>query len=89
MAKKILEVQVCGKNCKWGFQFTGDTKYLPEWRADGLEINEIVNIIPEWVVDVGLTRLWCLVQDVLYGSWWDLLKRDKKRRDLGGPGDTK
>ena len=36
---------------------------MADWRADGLEIDEIVNVIPEWAVAAGLLRPWVQVQD--------------------------
>jgi hypothetical protein len=62
--KKLLSIEVRGNTNEWSFNFYGDPKYLEEWREDGLEINEIVNTIPEWVVDMGLTRLWIFFQDL-------------------------
>lgn len=64
MTKRLLGLEVRGYTKKWGFTFYGDPKYIPEWRADGIEISEIENIIPEWVVSFGLTRVWCFFQDV-------------------------
>lgn len=64
MASKLLGINVKGKNKKWGFHFYGDPKYIEEWRADGLDITEIENVIPAWIVDLGLLRPWCFVQDV-------------------------
>lgn len=49
MANKMLSITVQGKRCKWTFEFMGDPKYLDEWRADGLDIDEVCNIIPEWM----------------------------------------
>ncbi len=60
-----MEVEVQGNRCKWGFVFEGDTKYLADWRADGLVVDEVLNIIPEWVVRLGLMRAWCFIQDLL------------------------
>lgn len=64
MGKKLMSVEVRGNDRQWGFQFYGDPKYLNEWRADGLEIYEIENTIPTWVVDLGMTRAWCFCQDI-------------------------
>lgn len=64
MAKKLMSVDVRGKDHSWSFNFYGDPKYLDEWLADGLDIKTIENIIPEWIVDMGLTRLWCFFQDL-------------------------
>jgi hypothetical protein len=76
---KKLEIEVRGKEKTWGFMFDGDPKHLAEWRADGLEVNEIFNIIPEWVVDIGMTNPWCFVQDILYGTWWSNWRSKKPK----------
>lgn len=64
MSRKLLSIDVRGKSKSWNFTFSGDPKYIAEWRADGLDVSEVCNIIPEWAVDLGLTRAWCFVQDV-------------------------
>lgn len=64
MAKKLIGLEVRGDTKSWGFHFYGDPKHIPEWRADGLEVSEIENLIPAWVVDLGLARAWCFVQDL-------------------------
>lgn len=61
---KLLSVRLHGNRRTWQFEFYGDPKYLAEWRADGLEIYEVCNVIPAWIADLGLTRPWCFLQDV-------------------------
>lgn len=61
--KRTLSITVRGKHKTWCFNFKGDPKYLAEWEADGLEVYELLNTIPEWAVNMGLTRIWCRVQD--------------------------
>lgn len=63
MSNKMLSITVQGKRCKWTFEFMGDPKYLEEWRADELHIEEVCNIIPEWVASAGLVKPWCFLQD--------------------------
>ena len=63
--KKKLSITVRGKEKTWSFNFDGNTKYLKEWREDGLEIDEIINIIPEWIAKCGLTRPWLFLQDLI------------------------
>lgn len=70
MTKKLLSVTVRGDNHTWTFNFVGDTRYLDDWRSDGLEIDEIENIIPEWVVYYGLTKVWCKLQDWFNFKFW-------------------
>ena len=69
MTKKLLAIDVRGKRREWSFLFLGDPKYLDEWRADGLRVDEVVNVIPQKVVNLGLARVWCCLQDIgLLGS---------------------
>jgi len=64
MKRKML-LTVKGKEREWCFEVDADTQYLKEWRDDNLDIGIIENIIPEWVVDIGLMRVWCFVQDLI------------------------
>jgi hypothetical protein len=57
-------INVRGKSgATFGFPFTGDPKYLEEWRSEGFEIDEVLNTVPAWAADLGLARIWCRVQD--------------------------
>jgi len=64
MAKKLYAVYVKGRERHWSFPVLLDEKHIQEYRDDGLVVDEIVNTIPVWVVDCGLTKLWCFLQDV-------------------------
>ena len=64
MSQKLMSITVLGSRKTWSFNFYGDPKYLKEWRDDGLEIGEVQNVIPVWIVNIGLTRAWCFFQDV-------------------------
>ena len=61
---KVMMITVRGKRHEWCFEFDGDPKYLDEWREDGLEIDEVLNSVPAWAVDMGLLNVWCFVQDI-------------------------
>ena len=65
MSQKQMMIEVRGNSHRWSFPFYGDPKYLAEWRADGLEVNEVANTIPAWVAGCGLARPWCFVQDII------------------------
>jgi hypothetical protein len=65
MSKQILMgIHVRGKRKTWGFAFMGEPQFLKEWQADGLDVFEIENVIPEWVADLGLVRPWTFLQDL-------------------------
>lgn len=61
-----LSITIQGKNKKWSFTFEGDPRHLDEWREDGLDVEEVLNTIPEWAVNWGLCRVWCFFQDIYY-----------------------
>lgn len=63
MTKRMM-IEVRGKSKSWLFHFDGDTSHLDEWRSDGLEINVIENSIPAWIVQLGVARVWCFLQDL-------------------------
>ncbi len=61
---RLMSVEVKGKEHSWSFSFYGDPKHLEDWRNDDLEISEIINTIPVWVVDYGLMKPWIFFQDL-------------------------
>jgi len=63
MAKKLMSVTVKGERSRWCFSIYADPQYLDEWRADGLEIYEVCNVIPMWVPGWAV-RPWCIAQDL-------------------------
>lgn len=67
--KKLCSITIKGKQHTWSFHTFVDIKYLNEWREDGIEIYEIENIIPKWIVDAGLLKVWCFLQDIWHGKY--------------------
>lgn len=65
MSNKLLSISVKGNNKQWSFNFYGNTRYINEWREDGLEIDIIENTIPEFINDIGLTKAWVFFQDII------------------------
>ena len=65
MPNKLLSISVKGNNSLWSFNFYGDTRYIDEWREDGLEIDVIENTIPKFMNDIGLTKVWVFFQDII------------------------
>lgn len=62
--KRLHSVMVRGKRHEWGLPVYTTRKTAAAWRADGLEVNEVVNVIPAWIVDLGLARPWCFLQNI-------------------------
>jgi hypothetical protein len=80
MSDKLLSLTVRGRNKTWCFTFYGDTKHLDDWRDDGLEISQVVNVIPVWVANLGLVRQWCFLQDIFNFKWPFAKKAESKKQ---------
>jgi len=61
---KKLSIEVKGKRHVWTFDIMADSQYMQEWLDDGLNVVEIVNTVPMWVVEYNLTFLWVFMQDL-------------------------
>lgn len=85
MTKKLLSLEVRGNEKNWSFSFYGDPKHLDDWREDGLVVNEIVNTIPEWVVDAGLLKPWVFFQDLFNFKFIETMKKKLKHKTNIGP----
>jgi hypothetical protein len=48
MPKKLFNITVHGLKKTWGFQFEGDDQYIEDWRADGLDVDEVIAESFEW-----------------------------------------
>lgn len=66
MAKTLMSITVQGKQKNWSFNFWGNQEFLLGWQNDGLDIVIIENTIPQLVVDLGITKIWCFFQSLLY-----------------------
>ena len=65
--KKYYSVVIKGKWHTWSFDLWAYPEYAEEWKQDGLQVDEIVNSIPEWWVNAGLpVKIWVFLQDILY-----------------------
>lgn len=61
-------INVRGKSGRtFGFPFDGDSSDLAVWRAEGFDVDEVINTVPVWAASLGLTWLWCRVQDAWNG----------------------
>lgn len=67
-----MSVKVCDIVINdYSFKTYVNTKYLDEWRSAGVDIIVVENTIPITVVILGLTKIWCRLQDL----WnWKLRK---------------
>lgn len=66
MAKRLYLLHLRGNQHEWGFNVYIDPVHVDDWRADGIEIYEVCNVIPAWVVNAGLSRVWVFLQDLFH-----------------------
>ena len=64
MSKKLYSITVTGDTKTYSFDTYVDPRYIDEYRAEGIDIDEIVNTIPQWVVDIGMLKPWVFMQDI-------------------------
>lgn len=53
--KKAFALNVKGIEHEYTFIIHEDEEHLQKWREDGLQIDEVVAIIPEWWISSGHT----------------------------------
>lgn len=63
---KRYSVIVKGKDKTWSFTVHAKSQWVDDWRDDGLEVSEVLNVVPAWAVTLGLTKIWCFVEDIFY-----------------------
>lgn len=64
MIKKKCTVTIKGKDKIWSFEIWAQDSWIKDWREDGLEINEVIYSIPEWVVKLRLIKVWMRCSDI-------------------------
>ncbi len=60
----LASITIRGKQSTWAVNWHATPDEIEAMRADGIEVFEIENIIPAWVVDAGLTRTFVFFQDL-------------------------
>jgi hypothetical protein len=58
-------VTVRGNRSEWGIPSDLSADAIADMRADGLQVDVVMNTIPAIIADLGLARAWCFVQDIL------------------------
>ena len=61
--KRTYSIEVKGRAHTWGLTVKAKPEHADDWRADGLDVWEVLNRVPVWAHQLGLTRIWCAVQD--------------------------
>lgn len=58
-------VTIRGKRHEFSVKCGLSDEAIRDLRADGIEVIDEWHAVPAWAVDLGLTRAWCFVADVL------------------------
>ena len=61
---KMAFIEIIGKSATWCITAPMSEIQIESMRNDGVDVHEVMNQIPEWAVELGLTRVWCFMQDV-------------------------
>lgn len=62
--KRLYSITIHGKHKTWSHLVWANPEHVADWREDGIEVDEVVAVVPEWVNSIGLTRPWCWLQRV-------------------------
>jgi hypothetical protein len=74
----LATIEIRGKSSTWGVNWHASDEQIGAMRADGIEVGVIENIIPGWVVRLGLTRPFIVAQDL-----WNFKLPIGKNRRIG------
>jgi len=58
-------VTVRGRQSEWLVRCDLRQSQIANMRSDGVDVVEVRWHVPAWVANLGMTRPWCIVQDVL------------------------
>jgi len=62
--KKRYALIIRGKEKEWIFTTFLQPKHIKDYLEDGIQVEEVVNSIPLWAQQLGLTRIWFFIQDL-------------------------
>lgn len=62
---KRYSLMVRGKRKEWSFEIQAEPEHVEEWREDGLHVDELIAVIPQWAVDLGLMSAWMRIEETI------------------------
>jgi hypothetical protein len=62
--KRLYSLTVRGKHKTWSHLVWANPEHVTDWRQDGIEVDEVLYIVPDLVQSMGLTRPWCWLQKI-------------------------
>lgn len=64
MTKKLVSIEVRGRQHEWAVTWVANEDQITAMRADGFDVLEIRFSMPAWVMEQGLAPVWCFFQDL-------------------------
>ena len=89
MTHKLMSVVVRGRDKTYSFLTYQDPKYLPEYLAQGLDVQLVENTVPDYKFITQsriFLRAWCFAQDVWnlknpFKFYWNLENESKNKKE--------
>lgn len=72
----LATIEIKGKSSRWAFDCQASNAEIEAMRADGIDVGILVNVIPAWVVAMGLTGPFIALQDL-----WNFKPPFKSKED--------
>jgi hypothetical protein len=61
---RLYSITIQGTRRTWNHLVWAKPEHAEEWRQDGIEVDEVLYIVPDLVQSMGLTRPWCWLQKI-------------------------
>jgi hypothetical protein len=61
---RLYSITIQGTQRTWNHLIWANPEHAEEWRQDGIEVDEVLYIVPDLVQSMGLTRPWCWLQKI-------------------------
>ena len=61
---RLYSITIQGTQRTWNHLVWAKPEHAEEWRQDGIEVDEVLYIVPDLIQGMGLTRPWCWLQKI-------------------------
>ena len=61
---RLYSITIQGTQRTWNHLVWAKPEHAEEWRQDGIEVDEVLYIVPDLIQSMGLTRPWCWLQKI-------------------------
>lgn len=61
--KKEYAIKIHGRDLVWEMVVEATCETVDDWIYDGLDVEELINEVPDWIARIGLTKLYFWLQN--------------------------